>query len=210
MKLKKVEGEAKVLSLYAIGSVMAGKHLFFDTLNIKFREQEGLYKFHTNEYSYKGEKYRYILYFISGNFKDPSLLPRQRTVCDAVLFLINPLIENVFEDVADIIHQIALNHPKSLTVLIMQNVFGNLDDLPPHLQELAINNGEMLCDLEQQYNLKLISLNYDLEEIKALESGDPMLNLKFFKIFNNAFYSVIHEVIERSESEEIRDFIEKP
>ncbi|MFO8017340.1 MAG: hypothetical protein R6U96_01790, partial [Promethearchaeia archaeon] len=98
MNQTKDEEEGKVLTLYAIGTVMAGKHLFFDTLNIKFREQNGLYKFYTNQYSYNGKIYRYILYFISGNFKQPGLLPSQRTACDACLFLINPLIENVFDD----------------------------------------------------------------------------------------------------------------
>jgi hypothetical protein len=208
MKLKKLEGDTRVLTLYAIGSVMAGKHLFFDTLNINFREQEGLYKFHTNEYSYKGDNYHYIIYFISGNFKDPSLLASQRTQCDACLFLINPIIENVFYDVDKIIQKVAANHPDSLIVLIMQNIFGEIDDLSEELQHRALQNGETLCDLEQKYNLKLISLNYNLEEIKALESGDPMLSLKFFKLFNNAFYSVIHETIERKESEK-RELINK-
>jgi hypothetical protein len=209
MNLKQFEGESKVLTIYTIGSVMAGKHLFFDTLNINFREQEGLYKFHTNEYSYKGKKYRYIIYFISGNFKDPGLLAGQRTQCDACLFLINPIIENVFSDVDQIINKIARNHPDTLIVLIMQNIFGEIDDLPEELQYLAMQNGEMLCDLEQKYNLKLISLNYNLDEIKSLESGDPMLSMKFFKLFNNAFYSVIHDTIERYESRERRELIKK-
>ncbi|MFO8018365.1 MAG: hypothetical protein R6U96_06995, partial [Promethearchaeia archaeon] len=175
-----------------------------------FREQNGLYKFYTNQYSYNGKIYRYILYFISGNFKQPGLLPSQRTACDACLFLINPLIENVFDDVDTIIQQIAANHPKTLIVLIMQNIFGNLDDLTEDLQDLAMRNGKRLMDLEQKYKLKLFSLNYNLEEIQSLESGDPELSLKFFKLFNNAFYSVIHEAIERSESPEIRQFIHKP
>ena len=82
----------------------------------------------------------------------------------------------------------------------MQNIFGSLDNLPPEVQEMAILNGAEFMDIEHKYNLKLISLNYDLDEIAALESGDPMTQFKFFKLFNEAFYDIIHECIERREN----------
>ncbi|MHA1292150.1 MAG: hypothetical protein ACTSQJ_05720 [Promethearchaeota archaeon] len=192
----------EILTIYALGSVGSGKHLFFDTLNIHFREQYGMYKYYTKDYNYKGKMYRYIIYFISGNFKDPGLLPSQRTMVDAVLFLLNPLIEDEFHNIENIISRVSEVHPNTLIVLIMQNVFGNIDTLAPAKQKIAINNGEAFCELENKYNLKLISLNYNRAEIESLESGDPMMQFKFFKLFNDAFYEIIHECIERHENPE--------
>jgi len=197
----------KSLKMYALGSVSSGKHLFFDTLNIKFREQDGLTKFYSNTYLYKGNQYEYMIYFISGSFKDPALLPSQRTACDAVLLLINPLISDIFNSVDEIIQRVAEVHPDTLIVLIMQNVFGELDSLPSEMQDIALENGEMFCEVETNYNLKLVSLNYNLDEIQSLESGDPMMSLKFFKMFNEAFYEILHDIIERKTNPDLKTFI---
>lgn len=187
----------EVLSIYAIGSTGSGKHLFFDTLNIKFRDQDGITKFHTSNYSYKGKEYKTILYFITGSFSDPALLPSGRSYCDAVLFLVNPLTTGVFFQVDRAIQEVSNAHPNALIVLIMQNIFENLDDLEPMMQEIAISNGEIFFDLEQKYNIKLCSLNYNQTEMNSLESGDPMIQFKFFKLFNDAYYDIINECIER-------------
>ena len=191
-----------VLNIYALGSVMAGKHLFFDTLNIKFREQDGFTKFYTQDYSYKGKEYKYMLYLVAGSFNDPALLPTERKYCDCVIFLINPLLTGVYFKVDEAIAQVSMAHPDALIVLIMQNIFENLENLNPMQQEVAISNGAVCMDLEDKYNLKLCSLNYSLNDLTSLESGDPMASFKFFKIFNDIFYDIIHEIIERNEHPE--------
>ncbi|TFF96247.1 MAG: hypothetical protein EU544_01050 [Promethearchaeota archaeon] len=192
-----------VFNIYALGSIGSGKHLFFDTLNINFRAQEGLYKVYSNDYSYKSQQYKYIIYLISGSFKDPGLLPSQKTMCDAVIFFANPLIEEEFEQINSIIFRVSEVHPNALIVLVTQNVFGNFDSLPPDIQEVAMMNGAALCDLEENYNLKLCALNYNLDEIQSLENGDPMVQFKFFKLFNDTFYDIIHDLIERHENEDL-------
>ncbi len=198
-----------ILSIFALGSVSSGKHLFFDTLNINFREQDGVTKFYTNNYSYKGKDYKYIIYFISGTFSDPALLASERTYCDAVLFLINPLITGVFFQIKEAIKKISERHPQALIVFIMQNIFNNLEDLPMMQQEVAISNGEIFFEIENKYNLKICSLNYNLKEIEQLESGNPMVNFKFFKIFNDTFYEIIHECIERHNNPEKKKLVKK-
>lgn len=192
-----------LLSIFAVGSIGAGKHLFFDTLNIKFRDQDGLTKIHSNDYNYKGKLYKYLIYFVSGNFSDPTLLPSGRAYCDAVLFLINPLKTNVFFEIDNAIAEITKHHPNTLIALIMQNIFENLEDLPIMTQEVAIANGGILFDLEEKYNLKLYSLNYNQKEMESLESGDPQAQFKFFKLFNETFYDIIHECIERRGNPEL-------
>ena len=204
-----------VLSIYALGSVMAGKHLFFDTLNIKFREQDGFMKIYSQNYSYKSKDYKYMLYFVSGNFNDPALLPTERKFCDCVLFLINPLMTGVFFEVDDAIAQVSKTHPNALIVLIMQNIFENLDSIDPMQQEVAISNGAVCMDLEEKYNMKLCSLNYSLADLSSLKSGDPIASFKFFKIFNDIFYDIIHEIIERNEHPEkqlliIEQLVDRP
>jgi hypothetical protein len=201
---------SNVLTIFAVGSIGAGKHLFFDTLNINFRDQDGMYKVHSNNYSYKGKEYKYILHLIAGSFIDPSLLPAQRIFCDAVILLANPLVQDVFHYIEKIIVKIAEAHPNTLIALIMQNIFGDLDNLTPDGQEIALFNGEMFCELENNYNLKLVSLNYSVDEISSLESGNPTVALKFFKMFNQAFYEIIHESIERHEHPEIRGPVIRP
>ena len=193
-----------ILNIYALGSVKAGKHLFFDTLNIKFRDQDGMTKVYSDSYSYKGKDYKYLLYFISGSFSDPALLPTGRSYCDAVLFLINPLITGVFSEIEDAIDKVSSAHPDALIVLIMQNIFEEMDDLDPMTQQVAISNGEKFCDIVSKFNILLFSLNYNSHEIEALNSGDPMAQFKFFKIFNDTFYAIIHECIERNENPEMK------
>ncbi len=203
-KIEVREINFSLLNIYALGSVMAGKHLFFETLNIHFRDQDGLTKFYSNNYSYKGKEYKYLIHFISGSFSDPGLLPSQRTMCDAVLFLINPIVKGVFERLDNIISRVSEAHPDALIVFITQNIFGDLDNLSPGVQEIAINNGATFCELETKYNLKLCSLNYNIADIESLSSGDPMTQFKFFKLFNDTFYDIIHECIERHENPETK------
>ena len=97
------------------------------------------------------------------------------------------------------IEKVAEAHPNALVVLITQNIFENIEDLPMMQQEVAISNGEIFFELELKYNLKLCSLNYGQSEMEDLASGNPMAQFKFFKMFNDTFYDIIHECIERVE-----------
>lgn len=194
----------EVLTIYCIGSTGSAKHLFFDTLNINFRDQETMLKYYSNDYSYKEKEYRYIIYLISGSFKDPGLLPSGKTACDAVIFFANPLLEEEFVHINNIILRVSEAHPNALMVIITQNVFGNFESLPLELQEVAMTNGAELMELEESYNLKLCALNYDMQESQSLEEGDPIAQFKFYKIFNETFYEIIHDLIERHENVELQ------
>ena len=203
--------DTNVITIFAIGSIgTKGKDIFFDTLNIKFEAQDSMYKVYSNTYNYKGKEYKYIIHMISGNFIDPGLIPRQRTMCDAILLLANPLVRDIFHNIEKVIVTVAEAHPKTLITLIMQNIFGDLDNLTPEGQEIAMFNGEMFIELENYYNLKLVSLNYNLDEIDSLEAGNPEVTLKFYKMFNEAFYDMLHEIIERHEHPELKDSIIRP
>lgn len=203
--------ESNVITIFVIGSIgTASDRLFFDTLNIKFSDQESMYKVYSKNYAYKGKKYKYILHFISGTFIDPGLLARQSVNCDVLLLLANPLVKDVFYNMEMVIVQTAKAHPNTLAAVVMQNIFEDLDNLTPEGQELALYNGEMFCELDNYYNLKVISLNYTLDEIDALESGDPAISLKFYKMFNDAFYELLHEAIERFENPELKTEVAKP
>jgi len=197
---------ANVITMFVIGTIgSASDRLFFDTLNIKFSDQEkSMYKVYSNNYAYKGKDYKYIIHFISGSFIDPGLLVSQGVNCDVLLLLANPLFKDIFYNMEIALVKIAEAHPNTLAVVVMQNIFGDIDNLTEEGQELAIYNGEMFCDLDIYYNLKLISLNYNLDEIDALESGDPEITLKFYKIFNEAFYEILHEAIEKFEHPELK------
>ena len=108
----------------------------------------------------------------------------------------------VFFEVDEAIAQVSETHPNALIVLIMQNIFESLDNLDMMQQEVAISNGAVCMDLETKYNIKLCSLNYSLDDLSSLKSGDPLASFKFFKIFNDIFYDIIHEIIERNENPE--------
>ncbi len=203
--------ETNIITIFVIGSIgSASDRLFFDTLNIQFKDQESMYKVYSNNYSYKGKEYKYIIHFISGSFIDPGLIPSQGVNCDALLLLANPLIKDVFYNMEKVILKTSETHPSTLVALIMQNIFGEIDNLTPEGQEIAMFNGEMFCELENYYNLKLLSLNYNLDEIDALESGDPMITMKFYKLFNEAFYEIVHEAIERYEHPEMKTGVIRP
>ena len=59
--------ESNVITIFVIGSIGSDSdRLFFDTLNIQFSDQESMYKVYSNDYSYKGKDYKYVLHFISG------------------------------------------------------------------------------------------------------------------------------------------------
>ena len=169
-----------------------------------------MYKVYSNNYQYKGKEYKYILHFVSGSFIDPGLLASQSVNCDVLLLLANPLIKDVFYNMEMVIVKTIEAHPNTLAALVMQNIFGELDNLTPEGQELAMYNGEMFCELDNYYNLKLISLNYTLDEIDALESGEPTISMKFYKMFNDAFYEILHEAIERFEHPEMKMKVAKP
>lgn len=202
--------ESNMITIFVIGSIgTASDRLFFDTLNIKFSDQESMYKVYSNNYSYKGKEYKYVLHFVSGSFIEPGLLASQSVNCDVLLLLANPLIKDVFYHMEMTLVKITEVHPNTLGVVIMQNIFGELDNLTEEGQEIAMYNGEMFCELDIYYNLKLISLNYDLDEIDALQGGDPTITMKFYKMFNEAFYEILHEAIERFEHPELKTLVMK-
>ncbi|MHA1148061.1 MAG: hypothetical protein ACTSR8_07420 [Promethearchaeota archaeon] len=190
------------LNIYTLGSAGTWNHPFFDILNIKFENLNDCIKVFTNFYSYKGKNYNYNIFFISGDFFKPSLLPAGETDCDAFLFLINPFLIDVFEDLEKIIKKVAQTYQDTLIVLIMQNFFEELEGLDPIAQEIAISNGEAFCDLVTQYNILLFSLNYNSQDLDGITKGDLSLRSKFYKMFNDAFYAIIHECIERREDPE--------
>ncbi len=159
---------------------------------------------------YKGKEYKYILHFISGSFIDPGLLASQGVNCDVLLLLANPIVKDVFYNMEIALVKTTEAHPNTLAAVIMQNIFGELDNLTEEGQEIALYNGEMFCELDNNYNLKVMSLNYSLEEIDALESNDPTITMKFFKMFNDAFYEILHEAIERFERPELKSKVVKP
>ena len=180
---------------------------FFKVLNINFIQQGKEFKAFSGNYLHKGDDYQFRIFFISGDISHPALLPSGETECDAIIFLINPFITDVFTDLEkDIIH-ISKSYPDALIILIMQNIFEDLENLDPIAQEIAINNGADFCELVNVYNLLLFSLNYSSVEIEALNAGHPGIQDKFHKMFYDVFYVLMHEIIERRNDPEKKTII---
>lgn len=195
------------ITLYTHGSILSGQNLFFDILNIKFEDIGESLKCHKDHYNYKGNQYDYSIYFIDQQFENSKIFNGDTQYCDCVIFLADLLNVHEFQNVKSYIESLAINYSNLLIVLIMQNVFGNIEELPEETQAYALESGTILCDIETNYNIKLCSLNYDLDELSFLQSGDPMVYFKFQKLFNETFYDILHECIERRNNPDKKQMI---